>query len=110
MKIKYKSIYSEDNSLEQVRLLNTDYCCDEMKEAFDGYFITFGGEYNREAEVSIRSCSPYPEGSWWDYMKINVCPFCGTKIQLIETEKVRRKEIRKQETVTRTEYVEEEIK
>ena len=67
------------------------YCCDDMKEAFDKKFVGFGdyedggyvGFYKANTDINIYFCSPYPEGAFWDAMKINFCPFCGKKIEII---------------------------
>lgn len=73
--------------VESIASVKQEYCCDNMAEAFKDQFIVFG-EYdsmlNRDRNVNIVHCSPYPEGAVWDEMAINFCPFCAAPIEITE--------------------------
>ena len=61
------------------------YCCKRMETAFDEHFVVLGeydGIGNKNADVNITHCSAYPEGAFWDEMKIDFCPFCAEKIEV----------------------------
>lgn len=98
MKLKYKISKRDDDcnlwksgDIKEIKTIETDFCCDKMKEAFEDSFIEFG-EYpsdsilNCDSNVNIYKCSPYPEGACWDEMAISFCPFCGKKIEISEAE------------------------
>lgn len=111
MKIKYKTKVDDESYLSHTyKDLEKEFCCEEMKEAFEERFIIFGEadtSINANNDVNILKCSPYPEGAVWDEMAIKFCPFCGEKIETIEVKRV--KIIRKEKKVEVTQETEEEI-
>ena len=74
------------------------FCCEKMEEAWERRFIGFG-EYdcylNRNSDVNVYKCHPYPEGACWDEMAIKQCPFCGEEIKTIEAEVASLKRVKK---------------
>lgn len=106
MNIQYKTIMWEPSGIlrsgrpgelevYEIKALETLFCCDDMKEAVDGdhSFIGFG-EFidsclNRDTNVNISDCAPYPEGAVWTFKKILYCPFCMERITTEETKRVR---------------------
>lgn len=106
MKIKYKIERYENDSnrnfflrykkgdirrilLEEIE----DYCCKEMKEAIEKRYIVFG-EYdsilNRDINLNIIHCFPYPEGACFDELEIKYCPFCAKEFEFIEIKQYER--------------------
>jgi len=89
-RIKNKSKHGKGN-LYEYYIKDIKFCCEKMREAFDKKFIGFGnfedGGYAGYGKININiniySCLPYPEGACWEDMKINFCPFCGEKIEVI---------------------------
>lgn len=71
-----------------------NYCCEEMKFAWEDCFIGFG-EFDRtlntNEDVNIYSCHSYPGGTCWDELAINYCPFCAKKIVIEKKDMPRRK-------------------
>jgi hypothetical protein len=69
--------------IKDIRLVEIKaICCERMNEALEGNFIRFGSHdtwLNRNHNLNLLHCSPYPEGACWDTMAINYCPFCGEK-------------------------------
>jgi hypothetical protein len=66
-----------------------DFCCEEMEDAWKSRdrFIGFGefdGMLNKDCNVNIYHCSPWPEGAVWDEMAIRFCPFCAEPIEIEE--------------------------
>jgi len=62
-----------------------EYCCKEMEEAWENKYIGFGefdSILNRNDDVNIYRCFPYPEGVCWEEMAITYCPFCGERIKI----------------------------
>ena len=65
-----------------------EYCCDDMREAWEEKYIGFGDFEDSvatrytDALVNIYSCSAYPEGAAWSKMSIGYCPFCQERISL----------------------------
>jgi hypothetical protein len=55
-----------------------------MEEAWTDNAVIFNEETGK---VDITKANCYPEDSWLDYYPINYCPFCGVKIELIETKR-----------------------
>ena len=61
-----------------------DFCCAEMKEAWSERFIAFGefdSMANKNSDVNIYRCHPYPDGPEWDKRAIRFCPFCAEPIE-----------------------------
>lgn len=85
------------DSIFNIKEVEIDYCCEKMEEAFQEDFIGFGEfkvdrPLNRDNNVNIFHCSPYPEGAVWSEMAIKLCPWCKEKIQIqnIETKALKR--------------------
>lgn len=59
-----------------------DWCCDEMKKAYDSNFISFGEREwgNTINGFCLYDVHCYPEGPSVYELKIDYCPFCGEKI------------------------------
>jgi hypothetical protein len=58
-----------------------------MKEAWSEDFIDFGETesfMNKDNNVNIYRCYPYPEGAAWSEMAIRICPFCAEPIEVLE--------------------------
>lgn len=79
-------------------------CCEEMNDAWNDSYIAFAPEWRGSANICIEK-QGYGDP---DYLSIKFCPFCASKIECIEKERVRRVIKKKSETkeVT-TEYTEE---
>jgi len=79
------------DSIYDIEESEINYCCKLMEEAFQEGFIGFG-EFNVERplnknnNVNIFHCSPYPEGAVWNEMAIELCPWCKEKIQILNIE------------------------
>jgi len=86
-----------EEDIDSIKVIEIDFCCDEMKLAFEGEdkFVGFGdyefGADGKDNSVAIYHCSPWSEGASWDSMVIRFCPFCGTKIDIENTETVKLK-------------------
>ena len=79
------SEYWTKGDTEETRIDSREFCCGDMAEAWEENFIHFGetdGFLNRDENINIAHCSPYPEGAVFDEMAINFCPFCATKIEI----------------------------
>jgi dGTP triphosphohydrolase len=73
-------------------------CCADLKDALSFEVIEFS---DGTGTLSIER---------HDYTRyINFCPFCGEKIEYTEVEKKRRKAVQTEVTITRTEYVMEDM-
>jgi hypothetical protein len=75
-------VLAGSGEIREVKTTAVAFCCDEMKKAW-GKFVHFGGEYDKETDVSIRNCSPYAECAVWDSCPIQFCPFCGVAIEVV---------------------------
>ena len=83
-------------------------CCKEMSSAF-GIFITFGN-YDFPASGVASVCIETKQyGAEDDYTPISFCPFCGQRIECVETKRVRLVKTPKTVTSTTYETREEEI-
>jgi len=101
MKVLYKNKYYKKDvksragflfdhkkgDLEETIFHDAEFCCDEMEEAFEEKVVHFG-EYenfrNKNCNINISHCSPYPEGAVFDDYTIKYCPFCSKVISLKE--------------------------
>lgn len=56
-----------------------EFCCEEMKAAWDEDAIGFGHpqENGKASVVCIRQWHCYPEGAACDIFEIHFCPFCA---------------------------------
>jgi len=82
--LKFHSSYDKKNpEIGEIKLISTSFCCGEMEKAWEERVVNFG-EYdnilNRDNNVNIYKCEPYPEGAVWDEYPIKFCPFCGEQI------------------------------
>lgn len=76
------------NQVYDIKEEVTRWCCDDMREAWgkdygQNQYIGFGEyEYglNRDRNVNIYHCSPWPEGAAWHKLAIRFCPFCAERI------------------------------
>lgn len=58
-----------------------------MKYAINKRFIVFGdydSVLNRDINLNIIHCNPYPEGSVFDKLPIKYCPFCAKEFKIID--------------------------
>lgn len=81
------SVYAPAGSVEKVIGAPAEFCCEEMAEAWKEKFISFGeydGILNKDGNVNIYHCSPYPEGACWGELAIKFCPFCGEEIEIVD--------------------------
>jgi hypothetical protein len=96
MKIKlYHSYYTETTQYTtagELRDISFGFipCCDNIKSAITDNFLSLG-EYdsyglNKDGNINILRCAPYPEGAVWHELPIKYCPFCGEKIEIEEVE------------------------
>ncbi len=79
------------DSIYDIEEAEIDYCCKLMEKAFQEEFIGFGEfnvdrPLNKNNNVNIFHCSPYPEGAVWDEMAIELCPWCKEKIEILNIE------------------------
>mgnify|MGYP000468811137 CR=1 FL=1 len=85
MKIIYQQRKGTTNK-DYILVGETQFCCDDMKEAWDDDFIGFGEKFdsilNYDHCVNIYKCHPYPEGACWITMGIKYCPFCREEIKI----------------------------
>lgn len=97
MRVLYKVRWPEGTSSAE----NGKFCCDRMVEAWTDGAVRFG-EYgrwtNRNQDVNIFHCSPYPEGAVYSEYKIDYCPFCGEKIDVQEMQDNPQDEVQNRET------------
>ena len=71
----------------------TEFCCPRMEEAWRDSAVGFGefdSSYVEQEGVNIYRCHPYSEGAVWDEYRIDFCPFCGLRIEVVTVESVRR--------------------
>jgi len=97
IKIRHDDDYISDNlpflshkkgDIESIDCKIEKYCCDDIEKAMEDNFVCFG-EYesygfNKNENVNIVKCLPWPEGAFFEEMAIKFCPFCGNKIEYIE--------------------------
>lgn len=62
----------------------SEYCCDEMEEAWDDRVVGFGAkdEPTEEPAVNLYRVDVWPEATVWTEYAIRFCPFCGEKVDL----------------------------
>jgi len=85
MKIKAKKLLCEDSKDKFYHECKVDkFCCERMKWAVDKRFIAI-----KEERDGFQKKFTYLPGAYlteWEYgsfMLINLCPFCGEKIEVI---------------------------
>ena len=120
MKVYYKTVdrlesiknsrYESDPENSRYRfhyiIIQTDFCCDSIKSAWDDSYIGFGedGYSDSPKQVNIEK-QGYDEP---DHLAITFCPFCATRIEAIEKERVKLKAIEKERKAEKyIDYVEE---
>lgn len=67
-----------------VAVQNQPFCCDGMNGAWHDRVIHFNEDTGK---VNIIKAESSEEDSWFEYYPIDYCPFCGQKIELIETKR-----------------------
>lgn len=78
------SVYKEGDT-QDIWADRIEFCCDGMQLAFENDFIGFGEKermLNKNKNVNIYSCAPYPEGAVWDECAIKFCPFCSLPVEI----------------------------
>ena len=86
-----KSVYYErpDGGFE---LDFAKYCCKDLEEAVKANYVVFGeidAPINHVCNYMIRKCSYLAHfGHMHTDIKINFCPFCGTKIELVNSSEI----------------------
>lgn len=88
-----ETIIGKPTDVYEYRLLEmSEPCCPEMKEALEADAIGFGEFHdtilNRDNHLNFADCRPYEEGAVWNEYPISFCPFCGTRVETEEKEKV----------------------
>ncbi len=84
---KNNSNFFKIGDIKEIKIENIDYCCEEMKEAYNNGFIHFGDPNscpNMNNHINI-SRFPYFDVSLLsnaDIMPIKYCPFCGEVIKI----------------------------
>ena len=112
-----KNLFSDDEltTVYEYRIMSVEFCCEDMKKAWDDYFIRFGkceGDYcpsecqrggNKCNRVCIYKCNVYgPDAVVYNLRPIKYCPFCG--------EEIIRKEVRQLKLVGVEKIIPEERK
>lgn len=94
MKIERKILrYTESSKfwkkddIKEIKAIVRIFCCDNMEDAWDDKYVGFG-EFdtllNKNDNVNIYKCNPWPEDAVWEECAINFCPFCGERIEIID--------------------------
>lgn len=82
-KIRNPKLHGKAEFKTYVYDIDGKYCCDEMKEALDGDFITFGNpDYTTITENTSLNITKESWGT--DIIPIKFCPFCGEPIEYEE--------------------------
>jgi len=78
----------QKGDVENIEVVKYDYCCEHMRNAIDESFIHFGEVdacgINKDNNLNIINCHPYPEGASFNTLPIKFCPFCRSKIEIEE--------------------------
>lgn len=80
-----RGLWIKCGDVYEITCSNIIFCCDEMENAWSDDFIKFGefdSNLNRDENVNISKCYPYPEGAVWHEMAIKFCPFCAEIIEI----------------------------
>ena len=126
MKVSYKTflkgelagsswVFEHDrpDSVWEYKFDKAEFCCDDMRHAFNDKFVFFGeydGMLNKDNNINIGLCHLYPEGASWDEAAINLCPFCGDSIELMESVRFSKvKTVKVLPEKEKTEYVDVEV-
>jgi len=105
---KYKTVYNENGEIAWCELVEAEFCCDEMKRAFEDGVIGFGDSRligctsSKDSNINIYHYTCFPEGTACDAIPIRFCPFCGKEVKTIEVKKA--KLVKKVVTVKKTEF------
>lgn len=83
--IRKQSLHGLDINSVRGYYFTYDYCCDSMKDAVRENFIKVGDNeaFSNDCNVNIFSCWNYSEGGILSKMKIQRCPFCPSKIEVV---------------------------
>lgn len=82
---KNDGIYYKKGEVYEVNVSDTAFCCDDMESAWGQGFVGFGeadGFLNKNKNVNVFRCYPYPEGAVFEEIAIRFCPFCAEKIEV----------------------------
>lgn len=109
MIVNYKTVQRDSDIYPTSYIqIGIKYCCKEVEEAFDEYYMGFGeydGTLNQEPKVCLYTRK-------WDCeyeMPVDYCPFCGKKIQCQSVKTVKEIEQKKEITKTITETIEVDL-
>jgi hypothetical protein len=84
------AIREKNSSYTTTRQAEVEFCCEEMKEAWNDRFIGFGEfdsyPINRIVDVCVYRCFAYPEGAFYNEMPLKYCPFCAEEIKIVITD------------------------
>lgn len=124
MKVHYKSVLLNPNKkddeeemwyrpiLEEKHKYCIDFCCDDMRSAFDTYTKVF--DIMQHDIYLYDVIGDYGSSYSVYYHKVNYCPFCGEKIEFIEEYKAKKQKykatIPRKVTPPRTEYRNREVR
>jgi len=85
LKVETNSYIENEQSISKRRLVMTS-CCDEMREAWNNGFISYGerdGETEENTNVNIYKFDE--DENVFSSFSIKFCPFCSTKIAITQT-------------------------
>jgi hypothetical protein len=81
MKVKAQWTYHAGKKYE-LKEDDIIFCCEDMSKSEAVSFGESDVGLNRNENVNISYCHPWPDDPDWDYEAIKFCPFCGTKIEI----------------------------
>ena len=125
MKVKYETLFSDNEltTVHEYRIVSAEFCCKDMKKAWNDYFIRFGkcegdyclSDYKRDGNycnrVCIYKCNIYESDVVvYDLMPIKRCPFCGEEIIVEEVRQLKLVGVERVIPVTKTVYEEVLVK
>lgn len=80
MEVKYK----KDDKYNSHLISIEDYCCKDMKDEFSGVYASQIEFYGDDGDPGIYFMNSDYEQGKSPFYKLDYCPFCGKKIDLIE--------------------------
>jgi hypothetical protein len=82
-----KVICEKRREIEVIKSCRKEFCCKDLKRAFETIQSDehggYGGEYTSNMRVNAGIVEMIIHANYdthWDYEQINYCPFCGTKL------------------------------
>lgn len=81
MKVTAKWQYYKGQPWE-LKQTSISFCCLDAELSKAIIFGDVDEILNRDPNMNIYSCNPYPEGPVWNEEAIQFCPFCGAKIEI----------------------------